>query len=163
MSWILLAIISYIIIVIVVSLHIIYDTPSTAKALAYVLVAIFLPVIGIAIYFTVGLNYRKKALYSKKIVNDKHALEDLRERITLESEKAWDTKESAIEKHKKLALYLLNDGMSPLSGGNEVKLLINGENKFPEVIEALKSAKHHIHIEYYIFEDGDIGTEIKDI
>ena len=38
MNWILLAIVSYIIIVIVVSLHIIYDTPSTAKALAYVLV-----------------------------------------------------------------------------------------------------------------------------
>ena len=40
MNWILLAIVSYVIIVIVVSLHIIYDTPSTAKALAYVLVVI---------------------------------------------------------------------------------------------------------------------------
>ena len=74
----------------------------------------FLPVIGIAIYYTVGLNYRKKKLYSKKIVRDKTALEDLRKRITLETEKAWDTKEPAIQKHKKLALYLLNDGMSPV-------------------------------------------------
>src|ERR1700761_9495881 len=163
MSWILLAIISYIIIVIVVSLHIIYDTPSTAKALAYVLVVMFLPVIGIAIYYTVGLNYRKKALYSKKIVRDKTAMADLRKRITLETEKTWDTKEPVIQKHKKLALYLLNDGMSPLVGGNEVKLLINGENKFPEVLEALKGAKHHIHMEYYIFENDEIGNQIKDI
>jgi cardiolipin synthase A/B len=163
MNWILPAVISYIIIVIVVSLHIIYDTPSTAKALAYVLVVIFLPVIGIAIYYTVGLNYRKKALYSKKIVRDKTAMSDLRKRITLETEKAWDTKEPLIQKHKKLALYLLNDGMSPLLGGNEVKLLINGENKFPEVLESLKSAKHHIHMEYYIFEDDGIGNQIKDL
>ncbi len=163
MNWILLAVALYTVIIIIVCLNIIYNTPSTAKALAYVLVAIFVPVIGIAIYFTVGLNYRKKKLYSKKIVRDKNALEDLRQRITLASEKAWDTKEPAIEKHKKLALYLLNDGMSPLSGGNEVKLLINGENKFPEVLEALKNAKHHIHIEYYIFEDGEIGEQIKDI
>ncbi len=163
MNWILLAIILYVIIVIVVSLDIIYNTPSTAKALAYVLVVMFLPIIGIAIYYTVGLNYRKEKLYSKKIVRDKTAREDLRKRITLETEKAWDTKEPAIQKHKKLALYLLNDGMSPLLGGNEVKLLINGENKFPEVLEALKNAKHHIHIEYYIFEDGEIGEQIKNI
>jgi cardiolipin synthase len=163
MSWILLAVISYVIIVIVVSLHIIYDTPSTAKALAYVLVVMFLPVIGIAIYYTVGMNYRKKALYSKKIVRDKKALAELRDRMTMETEKAWDTKEPAIQKHKKLALYLLNDGMSPLLGGNEVKLLTNGENKFPEVLEALKNAKHHIHMEYYIFEDDEIGNQIKNI
>ena len=161
--WELLADIVYVLVIIGVCLHIIYNISSVDKALAYVLVTIFVPVIGIIIYFSLGTNYRKKKLYSKKLVRDKTALEDLRKRITLESEKAWDTKEPAIQKHKKLALYLLNDGMSPLSGGNEVKLLINGENKFPEVIEALKSAKHHIHIEYYIFEDGEIAEQIKDI
>jgi cardiolipin synthase len=149
--------------IIVISLHIIYNTPSNAKALAYVLVTVFVPVIGIAVYFAFGTNHRKKKLYSKKIVRDKTALADLRERITLETEKTWDTKEPAIQKHKKLARYLLNDGMSPLTGGNKVKLLINGENKFPEVLEALKNARHHIHIEYYIFEDGEIADQIKDV
>jgi cardiolipin synthase len=163
MNWALLADIFYALMIIVISLHIIYNTPSNAKALAYVLVTIFVPVIGIAVYFAFGINHRKKKLYSKKIVRDKTALADLRARITLETEKTWDTKEPVIQKHKKLAHYLLNDGMSPLTGGNEVKLLINGEDKFPEVLEALKNAKHHIHIEYYIFEDGDIADQIKDV
>ncbi|HWD89601.1 MAG TPA: cardiolipin synthase [Mucilaginibacter sp.] len=163
MSWLLLVVIVYIIVVTAVCIRIIYDTRSTDKALAYVLVTIFLPVLGMAIYFGFGINYRKEKLYSKKISNDKAVLERLLKEITLESEKAWDTKEPAIQKHKKLALYLLNDGMSPLSGGNQVKLLINGEQKFPEVLEVLRNAKHHIHIEYYIFEDGRIGEEIKNI
>ncbi|HEY4196632.1 MAG TPA: cardiolipin synthase, partial [Mucilaginibacter sp.] len=163
MNWALLADIFYALMIIVISLHIIYNTPSNAKALAYVLVTVFVPVIGIAVYFAFGTNHRKKKLYSKKIVRDKTALADLRERITLETEKTWDTKEPAIQKHKKLARYLLNDGMSPLTGGNKVKLLINGENKFPEVLEALKNARHHIHIEYYIFEDGEIADQIKDV
>jgi cardiolipin synthase len=162
-DWILIGEVVYAIIIIGICLRIIYDTRSTDKALAYVLVTIFLPFIGAAIYFSFGINYRKEKLYSKKIINDQSALKSLRERITVESEKAWDTNEAAIKKHKKLARYLLNDSMSPLTGGNEVKLLVNGENKFPEVIEALKNAKHHIHIEYYIFEDGDIGTELKNI
>jgi cardiolipin synthase len=40
---------------------------------------------------------------------------------------------------------------------------LNGEKKFPEVLEALRAAQDHIHIEYYIFEDDDIGNQIKDV
>jgi len=163
MNWIVFAEIAYGIIILITCLHIIYNTPSTTKTLAYILGVIFLPLIGIATYFMFGANYRKNKLYSKKIVNDNRILSDIRKRITLESEKAWNSGEPEVQKHKKLARFLLNDSMSPLSGNNEVKLLINGEEKFPEVIEAMKNAKHHIHIEYYIFEDEVIGNQIKDI
>src|SRR5690606_35626269 len=52
---------------------------------------------------------------------------------------------------------------SPLYSGNGIKILMNGEEKFPEVINALKAAKHHIHIEYYIYENDHIGNLLKDI
>src|SRR5665213_137961 len=58
---------------------------------------------------------------------------------------------------------VVKDSMSPLTSNNSVKLLINGENKFPEVLKAMSEAKDHIHIEYYIYEDDDIGTEIGSI
>ena len=48
---------------------------------------------------------------------------------------------------------------SPLTRRNKVKLLLNGEEKFPEVLEALSNAKHHIHIEYYIYEQDEIGKQ----
>jgi cardiolipin synthase len=163
MDWILLAEVVYGIIIFITCLHIIYNTPSTTKTLAYVLVTIFIPIIGIGVYFLVGANYRKNKLYSKKIVSDNRMLSMIRKRITVESEKAWNSGEPEVQKHKKLARFLLNDSMSPLSGNNQVKLLINGEEKFPEVIKAMKNAKHHIHIEYYIFEDDEIGNQIKDI
>jgi len=162
MHWILLGVI-YVVVIIIVCLRVLYDTRSTDKALAYLLIVILIPVLGIIIYFTVGQNYRKEKLYSKKIINDSKLLAELRKRITLESEKAWNTPEAAVRKHKKLARYLLNDGMSPLSTNNEIKLLLNGEEKFPEVLEALRNAKHHIHIQYYIFEDGEIGEQIKEV
>ena len=114
------------------------------------------------IYFAVGANYRKDKLYSKKIVKDNKLLEQIRKKIYTESKKTWTTGESEVKSHKKLARLLLNDN-SPLTGNNEVKLLLNGENKFPEVLEALQAAKQHIHIEYYIFEDDTIGNQIKDI
>lgn len=163
MHWIILGSVAYVVIVVIVCLRIIYDTRSTDKALSYILIAILIPVVGIIIYFTVGQNYRKEKLYSKKIITDSQLLEEVRNRIKLESEKAWNMPEPAIQKHKKLARYLLKDGLSPLSANNEVKLLLNGENKFPEVLAALSNARHHIHMQYYIFEDGEIGEQIKNV
>lgn len=161
MHWYILGAI-YIALIIVVCFRILYDTDSTSKTFAYLLVTILLPGVGMVIYFAVGANYRKNRLYSKKIVKDNKLFDEIRRNIELESEKSWDTGEEEVRSHKKLARLLLNDS-SPLSGNNEVKLLLNGENKFPEVLEALKAAKHHIHMEYYIYENDKIGNQIKDI
>lgn len=152
----------YVLLVIFVCFRVLYDIQSTTKTFSYILVVIFLPVVGIIIYFAVGANYRKNKLYSKKIINDNQLLAEIRNKIIHESEKALDAGEHEVRSHTKLAHMLLNDN-SPLTGNNEVKLLLNGENKFPEVIKALKAATHHIHMEYYIFDDDNIGNQIKEI
>jgi len=161
MHWYILGAI-YIAVVIVVCFRILYDTESTSKTFAYLLVTIMLPGIGMIIYFAVGANYRKNRLYSKKIVKDNKLFDHIRQNIEIESEKSLETGEEEVVSHKKLARLLLNDN-SPLTGNNKVKLLLNGENKFPEVLEALKGAKNHIHVEYYIFENDHIGNQIKEI
>ena len=162
MNWYILIGAGYFALVIFVCLRILYDIQSTSKAFAYLLVTLLLPGIGIFIYFAVGANYRKNKLYSKKIIHDYKLMAEIRRKIVLESEKTWETGEQEVKTHKELARLLLHDN-SPLTGNNEVKLLLNGEEKFPEVIKALEAAQHHIHIEYYIFENNGIGNQIKEI
>jgi cardiolipin synthase len=161
MHWYIICIL-YILLVLFVCSKVLYDIRSTSKTFAYLLVVILIPGIGIIIYFAVGANYRKNKLYSKKIGRDNRLLVELRQKIVNESEKALDSGEPELQNHRKLARLLLNDN-SPLTGNNKVKLLLNGDEKFPEVLKALRAAKHHIHLEYYIFEDGDIADQIKDI
>jgi cardiolipin synthase len=161
--WILLLEIVYIIAIVLTCLRIIYDTRSTTKTLAYLMLTVFLPIAGIIFYFCVGTNYRKRKLYSKKIIKDEQMQLRVREQIYLESKKIWDTVPEEILKYQKLAQLLLNDGMSYLTGNNKVDILLNGEQKFPEVLQALRDARSHIHIEYYIFEDDEIGNAIKDV
>lgn len=163
MKWILVLEISYALFIGAVCLRIIYDTRSVSKTLAYLLLAIFLPVAGVIIYFSFGINYRVRKIYSKKIISDDIQFQRVNSRIILNSERAIDEMNPELRKYKKLAQLLLNSNMSGLSGHNEVKLLLNGEQKFPEVLQALRDARHHIHMEYYIFEDEKIGNEIKDI
>jgi len=162
MNWYILLGAGYAVLVIFVCLRILYDIQSTSKTFAYLLVTLLLPGIGIIIYFAVGANYRKNKLYSKKIITDNKLLAEIREKIVHESEKTWESGEPEVKSHKELARMLLHDN-SPLTGNNEVTLLLNGEHKFPEVIKALEAAEHHIHIEYYIFENDGIGNRIKEI
>lgn len=46
----------------------------------------------------------------------------------------------------------------PALEGNEVELLVNGGQAFPSMLEAIRGAKHSIHMENNIFRQGAIGT-----
>jgi cardiolipin synthase len=164
MKWNLLAEIVYGVILLTVCLRIIYDIRSSSKTLAYLLLAVFVPVAGMVFYFLFGKNYRKYLIYSKKLITDDKRLRDLNERIISTTEESLQITEDEIsEEGKGLVNLLLHDNLSPLTTGNTVTLLINGEEKFPDVFRALDSAKRHIHLEYFIYENDIIGNMIKDI
>nr|WP_206683900.1 cardiolipin synthase [Rufibacter sediminis] len=162
-DWLLLWNIVYFTVLVAVCLRIIYDTGSTSKTLAYLLLAIFVPVAGILIYFSFGINYKKRKIYTKKLIEDEIFLQELEERVHTYSEEMLVAHDGTVQGFQELVKLLLNDGLSPLTGGNWVKLLVNGEEKFPEVLQALSGAQHYIHLEYYILENDTIGNQIKDI
>ncbi len=160
-NWVLLSQILYGIVIVLVCLRIVYDTSSTSKTLAYLLLTIFLPVAGAILYFVIGTNYRKRKLYSKKIFKDEALMLSVKTRIFKKSAEVWENVQPAFKRYKKLFNLLLNSNWSSISNGNIVDVLINGEETFPAIIKALREAKNHIHVEYYIFEDDLIGNEIK--
>jgi cardiolipin synthase len=45
-------------------------------------------------------------------------------------------------------------------GGNRVRLLVNGEQYFPQLLAAIEAARRSIHIETYIFADDNIGQRV---
>lgn len=163
MTWLIFLEIVYLIIVVLVCIRIIYDTSNNAKTLAYLLLAILIPVAGIIFYFSFGTNYRKRKMYDKKLIADEVLADKMRIRNFEESRKTYLANRHLLESNKELAYMLAKGSMSTLSDNNNVTLLVNGESKFPEVITALESAKNHIHIEYYIFEDDEIGRTIEEI
>lgn len=163
MNWPIIFQTAYLLVLILVCFRIIYDTRSNAKSLAYLLFAIFVPFLGIVFYFTFGINYRNRKMYSKKLIENSELSNKLREKIYQYSKQTFNLSDATVQSNEELANLLLKDTLSPLTSDNSVKLMVNGENKFPDVLEALKNAKDHIHIEYYIFEDDYIGREIENI
>lgn len=160
MNWILVAELTYIALLLLVCLRIIYDTRTATKTLAYLLLAVFLPVAGMIIYFSFGINYRKRKLYNSKWLTDEELLDKLRDTIEKYTLGSAMARQPELRQNRELAALLSRDLRSQPTRNNRVKVLVNGEEKFPELFDAIKKAEHHIHIEYYIFEDDEIGNQM---
>ena len=162
MKWIIILEIVYILVILLVMLRVLLDTRSNFKALAYILFIVMVPIVGILFYFSFGINYRKRKLYTKKIVDD----EDLHKKILTSLQDYSDQvlkSDPLSSEYQNLVRFIYNSSNSPLTGNNSVKLLINGEEKFPELLTAISEAKSHIHLEYYIYENDDTGKSIADL
>jgi cardiolipin synthase len=157
-----LLIIIYIPLIVYTLYRILFDTNSATKALAYILLVITVPVLGIIIYFSFGINYRKHKIYDKQLKIDKKFVEQISELYENQINKFDEKYKTKLGDFYSLAKFLLVDA-SELISANTYELLINGENKFPQVTQEISSAKHHIHMEYYIWENDHIGNEIKNL
>ncbi len=163
MKWPFIAGIVYILIVVVVCLRVVYDTRSTTKTMAYLLLCIFLPIAGVLFYLIFGINYWKRKQYDKKSDEDEKVLQSLKRDMGVFVDEIVKPEKMTDDDNKELASMLSKLLHSPLTAGNKVKIFVNGEEKFPEVLQALRDAKHHIHLEYYIYEQDHIGKEIENI
>ena len=96
------------------------------------------------------MNYGKKRKYNKKSLQDGQILDHLKNGIVQYNQNSISRLDESVQQNAELASMLMRDLGSPLTKNNKVTLLKNGEEKFPNLIEAIRNATHHIHIEYYI-------------
>jgi cardiolipin synthase A/B len=118
------------------------------------------PLVGFFFYLLFGRNYRKEKMYRKKYFLDKQAF------LTVEGENDPRNEEKLglmAEHQARLFTLAQKLGNSPISFDTATKVLTNGEETFHHILEQLNRARHHIHIEYYIVRDDQIGQEIKRI
>src|SRR5215831_1171133 len=114
MDWLLLFEVLYLLVVLTVCARIIYDTNSSVKTIAYLLLTIFVPVFGMIVYFSFGINYRKRQLYSKKIIDNDELWKKIKERIYAYSVDTYYNTDKSLRPDKHLAHYLASE-MSPLT------------------------------------------------
>ena len=55
--------------------------------------------------------------------------------------------------------YLASEGIA-VTGNNKVTLLTDGHAKFADMFEAIRHARHHIHLEYFNFRNDSIAGEL---
>jgi cardiolipin synthase len=152
----------YYLTIFMVAINMLLENRNPLKTHSYLLLLMLLPILGLIIYLFFGQNIRKRRIFSKnQLINSAFGQRYVDQYLSKERLAVHDL-DNISNKFNKLISFLNRD-LSPLSSLNELTVLKNGEEKFPSLIAALRQAKTHIHIEYYIFTDDEIGTEISQI
>lgn len=133
---------------------IILENRNPLKTIAWTLILIFLPLLGLIIFFFFGEDGRKKRLISHKMfkkLNRKTLARFERDEV-MESPEGYTGIVSLIKKLKGSSVY----------NGNKITFYTDGESKFKALLEEINKAEKFIHIQYYIYMDDEIGRKVRD-
>ena len=131
------------------------------KTLAWLLAIFTIPVGGMLFYFILGRNRKKNKFYTlKKTKAVSEYLEKVENNDPIDKENNVPT---AIKNHLKLVKLVTKGSNFTPTFGNELIPLKNGSTTFEAIFSAMETAKKFIHIQYYIFEEGDLAERFKSI
>jgi cardiolipin synthase len=127
------------------------------RTIAWILVLILLPVLGFVLYLFFGPDIRGRGYFRR--------LKRKKRRIRQEGTPPPGGNRGNVigTPERKTALLLSKSAGALLTTGNSVRMLLNGEETFSAITDALSLAEKYIHVEYYSIANDTIGNTIKDI
>lgn len=133
------------------------ENRNPTKSLSWVLVLLFLPIIGLIFYLIFGQNLRKQKIISKKSIRNpanrlKHPFD-----ISKVDENIIDNNQLNLIK----LLYKNSDATAYTN--NKIEILSDGKKTFDAMFDAIRNAKNHIHVEFFIFGNDKISNELREI
>jgi len=170
--FIVLIILSYLV-GILISMNILLENRDPSKTLSWMMMFVLLPGLGIIMYVVSGRNIRKhkifKAKEKNKRIDNRQIFRNFEfaknivanQKVRLAQGNLFD--ESDSPEKKRVVGLLLNLGKFPYTSNNKIECYRDGREKFYSMMEDMKSAHDHIHLEYFIIKDSKIGRQIKDI
>lgn len=140
---------------VVIILVILSENRNPVKSLAWVTVLLLLPVVGLILYLFFGRNFKNKRMISRR---SRRRLRKQEPRV------GADPREQNLDERSVQTITIAHT----LTGAqfytaNTVEAFTNGTDKFRALEADLSHAQNSINIQYYIFEDDNIGTRIASI
>lgn len=149
--------IGFTITVLTIGIVIFLENRDPSKTITWLIVLSIFPVVGFIFYMIFGHSYRKHRLFEKRAFIDDEIFKRM-ELATSPDEKQL----KRMGEHQQLMFKLAHKlGKSPISFATDTKVLTNGKETFDSILSAIRQAKRHIHLEYYIVRDDRIGKELQ--
>jgi cardiolipin synthase len=140
------------------------------SALLWLCLAWFLPGVGALFYLAFG-RYRVPAKAAHKRAADERLRGERRVRESESLEMAYwrSVHEAHLGEPDAAAARDLNrslDGVFPdypLLAGNAIRLLLDGDEAYPRMLEAIRAARNHIHLQSFLVRPDDVGRRFLDL
>ncbi|MEX1540184.1 cardiolipin synthase [Enterococcus sp. C62] len=138
------------------------ERKETAQTWAWLLVLMFIPIVGFLLYIFFGRGISQDKIFDLKIqgkIGKNLEIEEDKQALMRGLYPHPPTGQVDV----KQLIYMLTVFESTLyTTGNEVILFTDGREKFDALIEDIKQAKDHIHLQYYIYRGDALGKEVRD-
>lgn len=129
------------------------ENRNPVKSLSWVLVLLFLPFIGLVFYVIFGQNLRKQKIILRKTYRSSHNYP-----ITDTNQLNTDLPDS----NQVNLVRLLHKNSDALTfPDNKIDILSDGKSTFDAMFTAIRNAKSHIHIEFFIFGNDKISNRLR--
>lgn len=149
-----------ILLVVYVVIKLILKKADPIKTLSWLLVLILLPYIGLILYLLLGQNLRKQFIFTKKRHIDFQIKKGYAREQLLEFENTSNDKLNSYS-YKKLLLQNLKNSYSFVGENDSVEFYFSGKEALEAMLSEVENAKHHIHLQSFIFYDDIIGSKFK--
>lgn len=125
------------------------------RTLAWILVLTFLPGIGLVLYFFFGRDRKNRRMVSS---------EDM-DRLQEKAETACGGHlcRDLPEPRKNLITLLDTAGRARPVAGNDVRVYTDFPSMYADLLQDLEQAQHHIHFQFFKFEDDEFGRKVAEI
>lgn len=133
------------------------------RALAWICITFCCPPLGLLFYYFLGRDYWQGRKLDKRCVS---LLREIRAHVAGKIhivKKAADTGNPGFEEQKELLHLLTGLSESNITNRNSCKVLSGAQEAYKSMLEAMENAQEHIHMEFYIFRDDDIGRKFQEV
>ena len=131
--------------------------------LSWVLVLVLLPYLGLVFYFFFGQRLRQSWIFKRLKIRELVKIRQVSDSQLKALKDIEDIKEPHVLKNLKLIRLLLNENSSFLSMNNSIEIYHKGHDLYEQLYKDLSSAEHFIHIQFYIFQEGEVASHLLSI
>ena len=143
----------YVLTVLATIVVVLSENRNPVKSMAWVLVLLLLPVVGLLIYLTFGRSLKGMSLISRSDLRELRRLSEYSEENTSQDLELSDSSRQLISLVNKLA--------NPhLFTGNDIKLFTSGQDKFAALLRDIEAAQDYVHVQYFIIENDTVGSQL---
>ena len=157
--WELLIAVHYILAIVAIVMILLKNINPT-KTLSYILVLAMFPGLGLVVYYFFGQDYRMFRMFKKRALLNQTNVQKWTDKLELLEDKAYDLSSKTLDGNTKIIKLIDEQRYSPVTLYNQAEILVNGEVKFKRLFEDIQNATSSIHMEYFIIQDDQIGSEL---
>ena len=144
----------YWIVAMIVMVRVMLRNRDTVKTLAWIMVFIFMPFLGLVLYFFFGRDTRKKRLVGKRLMSQ------IKQHTAFRT--SGGAKKEIPPEYQTLATFFENASSASFLPFDEAEVIPDTKAFAERLFDMISAAENHIHLQFYIIEDDEFGCRLRD-